>query len=248
MDESAHSDTSESSSEDNYICERCSKIPFEAFLLPPGQRPEEIEAPRGGIDALERDSACYVCTFFKSATFNHRAAECHRDFENQPIRLVCCDDEDNITNTTSRYVNLNDGSGLILGKFVIALQGSSEMPYWFSEMVDFDLLKSWISECSLQHQDTSCSSDPVTVFRLTVIDCQQRRVVSAPSDCQFVALSYVWGGSHNQFEDLPDSHNDFNLPSKLPQVIEDSIIVALKLGFKYLWVDRYVRAEGHVNA
>jgi len=52
------------------------------------------------------------------------------------------------------------------------------------------------------------------------------RVVPATSD-RYVTLSYVWG---------KDSSSE-----EMPLVVRDSITVTKKLGYRYLWVDRYVR-------
>jgi len=65
--------------------------------------------------------------------------------------------------------------------------------------------------------------------RLQVIDCISRQVIPAPTSCQFVALSYVWGTS------LKPSRLDGAV--KLPQTIEDAILVTTALGLQYLWVD-----------
>ncbi|KAA8627766.1 HET domain containing protein [Pyrenophora tritici-repentis] len=48
-----------------------------------------------------------------------------------------------------------------------------------------------------------------------------------PSNCRFVALSYVWGSEQSSLR-LEDA----------PATIKDSITVTLALGYDYLWVDR----------
>ncbi|KAE8443571.1 hypothetical protein EG329_001733 [Mollisiaceae sp. DMI_Dod_QoI] len=65
--------------------------------------------------------------------------------------------------------------------------------------------------------------------QLHVIDYISRQVVPAPTSCQFVALSYVWGTSVKP--------PPLNSASKLPQTIEDAILVTTALGLQYLWVD-----------
>ena len=65
--------------------------------------------------------------------------------------------------------------------------------------------------------------------RLQVIDCISRQVIPAPTSCQFVALSYVWGTS------VKPSPLDGTV--KFPQTIEDAILVTTALGLQYLWVD-----------
>ncbi|KAI0376619.1 heterokaryon incompatibility protein-domain-containing protein [Hypomontagnella monticulosa] len=104
--------------------------------------------------------------------------------------------------------------------------------------VDYALLRDWITHCQ-NHHKTVCKSmrseqewqTPV----LRVIECQTRTVIDAPADCEFVALSYVWGsadGSDSSFKMGP-------LPADLPQTIDDAIQVVLGLRHRYLWVDRY---------
>lgn len=79
---------------------------------------------------------------------------------------------------------------------------------------------------------------------LRVIDVQNVQVVSAPRDCSYVALSYMWAQSKEaQTPTLTTvSLRAFGelqgLPmSRLPQTILDAITVSQKLGERYLWVD-----------
>ncbi|KAJ0122413.1 HET-domain-containing protein [Diaporthe amygdali] len=51
---------------------------------------------------------------------------------------------------------------------------------------------------------------------------------------RYVALSYVWGSTHTNEED-----RDCELPSRLPQVVQDAVVVTKSLGHRFLWVDRY---------
>jgi hypothetical protein len=54
-------------------------------------------------------------------------------------------------------------------------------------------------------------------------------------DCQYVALSYVWG----DLEPGPSVEHGI-LPAQLPRTIEDSILATRLLGYRYLWIDKYV--------
>lgn len=101
-----------------------------------------------------------------------------------------------------------------------------------SEGVDFEVIKSWIADCKGSHD--KCNSKPELrkpLLDLKVIDCIERVIVPAPNECQFVALSYVWG---------PSEPGIATLSGQLPQTIEDSIQVSSLLGYRYLWVDRFV--------
>ncbi|KAK4223558.1 heterokaryon incompatibility protein-domain-containing protein [Podospora fimiseda] len=95
-------------------------------------------------------------------------------------------------------------------------------------VINYDLVKRWIKKCRHNHASPCCSSSgtpPLAGFR--VIDYQTSTVISAPPDCDYVAPSYVWGTSSN------------NPQLDYTKVVNDSIIAASALGYRYLWVNRY---------
>ena len=51
---------------------------------------------------------------------------------------------------------------------------------------------------------------------------------------EFAALSYVWGG-------VGENHGLVNnsLPADVPLVIDDAMEATRRLGYRYLWIDRY---------
>lgn len=99
-------------------------------------------------------------------------------------------------------------------------------------LVDFDVAKSWIEACKEQHGDT-CGGGHPTFASLRVIDCRRRTIVPAPIDCEYMALSYVWGPTHQTVaKDLSDW-------AQVPALIQDAITATICLGYNYLWVDYY---------
>ena len=100
--------------------------------------------------------------------------------------------------------------------------------------VDFTTLRLWLEECTKDHRDCKVRRKSLLVA-LKVIDCQNMAVVPAPRGCKFAALSYVWGtpgtGQNTRF---------LHLPHVLPRTVQDSITATKLLGYRYLWVDRYV--------
>lgn len=94
-----------------------------------------------------------------------------------------------------------------------------------------------MSYCADHHNAICLPAFKHGIENLMVIDCERRTVVRASvSRCCYIALSYVWGsGSHNC---RTDSHN--GVLQDLLLTIEDSISLTMALGYKYLWVDRYV--------
>lgn len=101
------------------------------------------------------------------------------------------------------------------------------------DSIDFDVLKNWISICRDLHTKVCAVEASSPVPFLKMIDCETRKIIPATND-HYVALSYVWGQISS-----PSSLDPECLPEDLPRTIEDSITVTRKLGFRYLWIDRY---------
>jgi hypothetical protein len=104
--------------------------------------------------------------------------------------------------------------------------------------VDLELIKKWICTCNDEHRE-GCKPDSTDhIERLKVIDCVERAIVSAPANCEFVALSYVWGQVSTAKGDETEEETE-----QLPPTILDAEYVTKSLGYRYLWVDRYVSAR-----
>ena len=101
--------------------------------------------------------------------------------------------------------------------------------------VDFKRAKTWIDACKVSHPGCTARS-PKVLKSLRVIDCVIRSVVPAPQDCVYVALSYVWG-----MPTTCDAPRSSALLDQLPLTVDNSIDATLMLGYRYLWVDKYVR-------
>ncbi|KAH7356027.1 heterokaryon incompatibility protein-domain-containing protein [Pyrenochaeta sp. MPI-SDFR-AT-0127] len=113
------------------------------------------------------------------------------------------------------------------------------------DVIDYAFIKRWMKTCEYRHRG-KCQKPqrPVrSLPELTVIDCDTKKLVPYRFGHQFVeprqryvTLSYIWGSS--EFTDQ-DSIAGASLPDDLPRVVQDAITVVAKLGFKYLWIDRY---------
>ncbi|RMJ13435.1 hypothetical protein CDV36_006896 [Fusarium kuroshium] len=109
-------------------------------------------------------------------------------------------------------------------------------------VIDYSIIRRWFDFCQdnhvRRHICESSNVDPKWPIRF--IDCETRLVVevaSLGSPCPpFLALSYVWG-QHVDLQYRPPAHDE---PLQdVPLTVEDSIVVTQKLGFRYLWVDKY---------
>lgn len=121
-----------------------------------------------------------------------------------------------------------------------------------TDSIDMKILCGWITGCQTKHikrcphpsPDSLISIRSLPGFKL--VDCATRCVVQPPEVCEYVALSYVWGPPPARgIDDLvPSSPATANLTKTLLKTIEDSIIVTLKMGLRYLWVDKYCINQG----
>ena len=99
--------------------------------------------------------------------------------------------------------------------------------------VDFDVIKGWLSFYTMHHQ-RACRPVPDLnrdMLPIKLFDYWTRSIIISTNRHDYVALSYVWGRTSE-----PDSTN---LTNSLPNTIEDAITATQKLGFRYLWIDRY---------
>ncbi|KAI1478871.1 HET-domain-containing protein [Daldinia eschscholtzii] len=98
-----------------------------------------------------------------------------------------------------------------------------------SEWVDFAIPKQWLNFCRSNHAKICLRprlKDRIEGFRL--IDCARDPVSieSCTLERNYVALSYVWATSTKPSNEWPN-------------VVLHAIEVTKRLGFRYLWVDRY---------
>jgi hypothetical protein len=121
---------------------------------------------------------------------------------------------------------------------VLAIEKLSQTNYFLQpqsinhEKIPYSLVRRWLEYCETHHS-ASCKPVPLRhphIFK--IIDCWQKAVIPMPSPCSYAALSYVWGPGRN-----PSIPAD---PDTWPQVVNDSIAVALQVKCDYLWVDQVV--------
>lgn len=103
------------------------------------------------------------------------------------------------------------------------------------DKIDYGVISGWLSFCKERHTQLCHRRGDNRIRNLRVIDCVTRKLVPLPSEeAEFVTLSYVWGVCTA----LGNGDNS-ELPVSVPKVMEDAMVVTVKLGFRFLWVDRY---------
>ncbi|CCC13553.1 hypothetical protein SMACR_07178 [Sordaria macrospora] len=124
------------------------------------------------------------------------------------------------------------------------------------DKVNHRLIEEWLHLCRSGH--VSCDSHEGGAVSVgtgqipgfQVIDCTTGNIVSFASlssstssgeqsqtPPEYVTLSYVWG--QGVFEGPVKRQQRLSLPGSLPLTISDTIQVVQRLGYRYLWIDRY---------
>jgi hypothetical protein len=123
-----------------------------------------------------------------------------------------------------------------------------------SDTFDDDFAKYCISYCLNNHglacntlKDPASASSEYFVSFFRVIDCKIRRIINATGSCRYIAFSYLWGKEVSKVPAFLSATDQPALPDDCPRVINDSIDVALKLGYQYLWVDRYCINQSDID-
>ena len=214
------------------MCERCSTIPWDQ--LANGYPDQELFVLSETAEELQT-SSCRICRLLGAAlvTNNFRSVSTRLEWRADQFRcgnrvgniLFCyklpLDDELKSPTLTVTVEKPAEIQKILLGMNA-------------SERVDMDKVRNWVGKCQNAHKRCSAGVQ-LPLNNLRVIDCLKKRVVPAPVDCAFVALSYVWGSPHNTGE-----HKAYNLLSNVPSTVEDSIKITQSLGYRYLWIDKYV--------
>lgn len=128
--------------------------------------------------------------------------------------------------------------------YVLPVAYSSMSPWLtgrpvYSTRINLPLVQEWLQHCKKKH---SCAMRFSRPLQLRMIDCKKLEIVTAPPNCNYFALSYVWGGVSSAAP--PDNSTNSTLGPydglrNAAPVVRDAIEVVQSLGWRYLWVDKY---------
>ncbi|KIJ64602.1 hypothetical protein HYDPIDRAFT_28536 [Hydnomerulius pinastri MD-312] len=97
---------------------------------------------------------------------------------------------------------------------------------------DYNMISGWLRRCDDLHHATCkpALSDGLRAIKL--VDVETRKIIDYPPvRCDYIALSYVWGGV------VQPSYKAGDILPAVPATIEDAMVVTRSLGKRYLWVD-----------
>jgi hypothetical protein len=222
------------------LCDRCDALDFDHILIDEYGKPRKPSNRNGLLDIYDesqifthfvnpRHSKCWLCRFFIDAIKYSGCGWSVASFLLPAIRSGFISLSTNMTDTVA----------------VITPQGEKADQDWargrqvFPDKIDYAFMKHLIMDCAVNHVG-ACAENPLfsTSKDFHVIDCIDLKVVNLhASEIIYLALSYVWGKAFKN-ESMGDCRN-YELPERIPSVVKDAMEVVRKLGYRYLWVDRY---------
>lgn len=126
--------------------------------------------------------------------------------------------------------------------------GCSDLSRQVSRHLNISRINSWLESC-LEEHDSSCGSPVLPqatgeLRNLKLLDVATRKVINAPKDSIYYALSYVWGGigPPEPINGIAGSTKVWDYSSEstwetVPRTIRDAARLVKQLGGRYLWVD-----------
>lgn len=227
-----------------HLCGKCSKIPWDHFL--DQSEPGNDEFPVYDLPPNKlRESNCRLCQFIGQALIEifdmskpsappyqlKRQPGTSSDISDiailrfkelggywtQPLRGA---NTFLVLNHQQLRAESNHGSVMVLGGLPL------------------QLIKQSIAFCQSDHISVCQPNSGEKLTNLRVFDCENRKIIIAPPGCDYVALSYVWGSRTGGTE----FGRAFD-PNFMPKTVDDSVRVTQALGYRFLWVDRYVSRQ-----
>ncbi|KAE9371965.1 HET-domain-containing protein [Stipitochalara longipes BDJ] len=208
------------------LCGRCAKIDLDTLLSRSHKTQAGQAAKKLSPVSSWKKTSCPLCSLFYSTMSRPRSTEIG---EQVPLRTYSSNKmEDKVWSSIS--TNL-----LQVGytRYIVSQPEGAKGPVKIikDKIGSFECIKDWIGLCTRQHKMCNLETRS-SIPSQKLIDCETGVIVPG-QDLPYVALSYVWGLSSDKSED-PN-----RLPAKLPNTIQDAMTVTKRLGYRYLWVDRY---------
>ena len=143
----------------------------------------------------------------------------------------------NVILSTESYLSRHSGDALCLVEDTPE-HSRARMGARFVNPVELDIghVLGWLSECESRHPRICQPTWNEKLMQTFLVDVKARRIVGYPSaKCDYIALSYVWGGVDQSIPVAGKAGGSLSMP--LPATIEDAMSLVNALGKQYLWVD-----------
>ena len=98
--------------------------------------------------------------------------------------------------------------------------------------LNVNLILEWVQRCEKLHDESCLPVSTEALSKIRLVEIESRRVVEYPdADCEYVALSYVFGNVGHESYRLGDT------VKALPKTLEDALAITRRLGKSYVWID-----------
>ncbi|KAI1748813.1 HET-domain-containing protein [Xylaria castorea] len=227
------------------FCSRCLAIDLQNTLNTPSEDPVEKEPAiiLGKLTKEWETSPCPLCRFFLSMIGDGRDTDptveygVYRGLAVSRSRKVY---DGTITTRTMLDIKAI-GSPTQWARGFVNHSKLPELPILLDhEKVDYEPIRGWCSQFHTPGRQRRLEA--VEGLPLRVIDCSARKLVPTSRQCEYFALSYVWGQATTAA--VETAHGSDDLPARLPATVEDAMKVVAELGFRYLWVDKFCLDTG----
>lgn len=234
----------EATTEPGNICYRCSAIPWDS---PYGPHDTGFVTISESVEVLQV-STCRICRFLARSIMMHKHLHADRYVLCWKNKRYIREDrylwgsqlESNLASCIALLSNNTSWHPLLTTNRASVMETNFSIESLRPAFLNFENVKKLIRNCESGH--TRCRSQGEKRLKgLRLIDCERRVVIDIPKDDRlghppFVALSYVWGSTTHRL-------NSINLDESksVPKTIQHSILATTSLGYRYLWIDRFVR-------
>lgn len=127
-------------------------------------------------------------------------------------------------------------------------------------LIDTDCIKSWLRQAERNIETVPGYHFNERMFSggFRLIDCAQECIAVLYSPCVYLTLSYVWGKKQPQWlfantlnikamSEAGALSATSNLGSRIPNTIQEAMLLTVRLGHRYLWVDALCIVQNDEN-
>lgn len=239
------------------LCSRCASLDITSLLLARESAAFDEEIKVWEWDDYDHpnwlESGCSLCELVSVIKTPYDTSHATAWFYAHPYYLYLVQDDHSIapiplelrkvvrrvtTNGTSSVWRDQNGKTnrtwtlLLASRSSVCNQGNIVMRQIMPSSIDFNIVKTWISQ-AMSHSPSRVQHQSDLPERL--IDCHTGKIVTAEGR-PYVTLSYVWGNTMIDFDSVDLGGT---LPASMPATVTDAIQATTKLGYRYLWVDKY---------
>jgi Heterokaryon incompatibility protein (HET) len=213
-------------------------------------REDNIRFPVATLEYSERQPNCPACR----------------------LRRACRYDREGRSSDRGHSFFYHDQKGFISSVYdtrLLFVENSRSLYPWIPKIgrrvaqdsINMPLVKEWIDLCIRNHA-VDCRPGAVhigavdsaaTIPKLRLVDVLNDSVVDTYTDCQYLALSYVWGSaphfrlSTSNLDTLSSPGGLRTVFSYLPRTVADAIILTKIMGFRYIWIDALCLIEDDIG-